>query len=66
MLDGFEWLFMQWFYNVNNNITAYAFVDVASINVINRGPFIWSRYLDCLLICDIIWLRESDKVYLGY
>ena len=42
----FEWLFMQWFYNIDNNITAYAFVDVVSINVINHGPFIWSRYLD--------------------
>ena len=43
----FEWLFMQWFYNVDNNITAYAFIDVASINVINRVPFIWYEYLDC-------------------
>ena len=40
----FEWLFMQWFYNVDDNIIAYAFVDVTSINVISREPFIWSRY----------------------
>jgi len=22
------------------------FIELASVNVINRGPFIWSRYLD--------------------
>ena len=35
-----ELLVMQWFCNVDNNITAS--IDVASFNVINSGPFIWS------------------------
>ena len=43
----FEWLFMQWFYNVDNIFIAYSYIELVSINVINRGPLIWSQYLEC-------------------